>query len=442
MVQNFMPYVMCKQLLSSLLSAVCLLLCLSAHAVTLEEAIDSALKIDPTIRSNKLNQQATEENIAIARSRLLPQISLQGSTSQLTQTTTQDLPVGGNSSRSFTGPSVNHQLVMRQALVRPKEMSSLRYAKLQAQYTELKYMYDVAELKSRVINAWIDLIAAQQIAQAYERPLPFMQAAAKQELAKFEQGDSTKDTVMEANAQYENAKATHFQAVETLKSKKSSFERITKISSNVVSNKTLEYRPMALFTEIEKNDIWENMRDKSLELKMSNLQQLLQQERVKLAVADHKPTLDLLAAFNFAQNDATSTQGYQYKNKQIGVQYNLPIYAGGATSASIRQAQLTYEASIFDYSALLIKLENDFQNNWTVLLGLMAKQKALYESLLSIQEQIQATQRSINLGVKSNNENATVEMNLARRMVDFISITQDCLKLSFKINYGYKKINI
>jgi outer membrane protein TolC len=197
-----------------LLLSACLVLCsVAAQAVTLEDAIESALKVDPSLRASKFNVLATEENIAIARSRLLPQVSLQGSSNQLTQTTTQELPVGGSSSRSFTGPSVNHQFVIRQALLRPKELASLRYAELQSQYMELKFKSDVKDLRTRVIHAWIDLLGAQQIAQTYERPLHLMQIAAKQERAKYVQGDGTKDAVLEAEAQYEK-----------LKTKQSTFE--------------------------------------------------------------------------------------------------------------------------------------------------------------------------------------------------------------------------
>ena len=140
---------------------------LTSQALTLEEAIESAIKVDPSLRASKFNVMATEENIAIARSRLLPQVSIQGSSNQLTQTTTQELASGGSSSRSFTGPSVNHQFVIRQALLRPKELSALRYAELQTQYMELKYKSDVKDLRNRVITAWIELLGAQQIAQAY-----------------------------------------------------------------------------------------------------------------------------------------------------------------------------------------------------------------------------------------------------------------------------------
>ena len=237
---------------------------LTSQALTLEEAIESAIKVDPSLRASKFNVMATEENIAIARSRLLPQVSIQGSSNQLTQTTTQELASGGSSSRSFTGPSVNHQFVIRQALLRPKELSALRYAELQTQYMELKYKSDVKDLRNRVITAWIELLGAQQIAQAYERPLHLMQVATKQERARYEHGDSTKDAVMESEAQYENSKATYFQALETLKVKQSAFEKLTKIPADALAGKKLVIDSLPVFSEAGKVVLWANFQDASL----------------------------------------------------------------------------------------------------------------------------------------------------------------------------------
>ncbi len=418
-------------------------LCMSASllAFTLEDAIDSALKIDPTIRSSKLNQIATKENIAIARSRLLPQISLQGASSQLTQTTTQDMISGGTSSRSFTGPSVNHQLIVRQALIRPKEMYSLRYAELQTEYMELKYKYDLSELKSRVINAWIDLLCAQQISLAYERPISFIEAVTQQERAKFEQGDGTKDAVIEAEANYKNAKAAHLQALELLKAKRSFFEKLTKLPLKTLIEKRLSIEPIRSFTEAEKIDIWIKLRDASLEIQMSNLQELMQLEKVKIVEADHKPTLDLLASANLAQNDATSTQGYQYKNKQLGVQYSIPIFYGGGISAATRQAYILYESTKLDSEALNSRLENDFENLWSQVVGTSIKQNALFESYMSSLEQSKATRRSFELGVKSISDIAAIETILSRRLVELITNKQDYYRAIAKIQKSQFSIN-
>jgi protease secretion system outer membrane protein len=406
---------------------------MSVRAMTLEEAVESAIKNDPTLRASKLNQLATEENIAIAKARLMPQISLQGSTNQLTQTTTQDFPAGGSTSRSFTGPSVNHQLVLRQALIRPKELSLLRYAELQTEYMSLKYKYDLNELKSKVFNAWIELIASQQIANAYEIPLPLMEISARQELVKYEKGDGTKDAAIEAYAQYENAKMIHMQAEESAQVKKGIFEKIARVSTKELANYTFSMEPEKILNESEKLIISENFRNRSIEIQMAKLQELMQIERIKTATADHNPTFDLLAAINFAQNDATSTQGYKYKNKQIGIQYTIPIFNGGGISAATRQASFGYESSLVESEALAIKIENEFDSIWSQAVGGQARQIALMNLFYSSEEQLKGAERSLELGVKSISDVAIAKNAVARRKVDLINTILDNKKVFYKI---------
>ena len=405
----------------------------TVQAMTLENAIESAVKLDPTLRASKFNLMATEENIAVARSRFLPQIALQGSSNQLTQTTTQDLNTGGSVSRSFSGPSVNHQFVIRQALLRPKDLSSLRYSELQLQYVQLKFKYDLSDLKNRVISAWIDLLGAQIIEEAFSKPLPYIKLAAKQERSKLEQGDSTKDLVMEADAQYLSAKATYVQAVETLKAKKSVFEKLTGIPAVNVRNNKFDLVPKPLILESEKSATWERVRETSLELQMSQLQEMMQIEKIKIAEADHKPTLDLLATVNMAKNDATSTQGYQYKNKQIGIQYLVPLYSGGSVSSAVRQATLASESSKFETEALNLKVQIEFENNWGQLISSGYRQNAMYVSLLSVDEQLKATNRQVELGVKTLSELVPLDLSYARRLNDLVNVAQDHLRIQFKL---------
>ena len=433
MSQYFVNKGFVMQLGHRLLTTTCLCISLSAQAVTLDEVIEIALKIDPTLRASKFNSQATEENIALARAKLLPQVSLQGTSSQLTQTTIQDLPTGGSSSRSFAGPSVNHQLVMRQAIFRPKDLSSLRYAELQTEYKQLKYKFDLAELKSRVSISWIELIGAQQIAFAYQKPLTSMKIAAMQERAKLEQGEGTKDVMMEADAQYENAKATYQQAIEALKAKQISFEKLTTISSDQLANKKYASMHVNDIPEAEKLIIWENLRNTSLELQMAKLQELMQLERVRIAEADHKPTLDLIASVNIAQNDATSTQGYQYKNSQLGIQYILPLYLGGGVNASIKQAYYFYESSKLESQIQYSRIENDFNSSWSQLLGVIKRKNAMIKSIISAEEQLNAANKGFDLGVKTVNDIAVSEMNLSRRKAEYIFLTQDYHKLKLKL---------
>jgi protease secretion system outer membrane protein len=288
-----------------------------------------------------------------------------------------------------------------------------------------------------VIHAWIDLLGAQQIAQAYERPLHLMQIAAKQERAKYVQGDGTKDAAMEAEAQYENSKATHIQAVETLKNKQSAFESLTKIPALNLVERKLDIESLPVLTEAEKSSLWANFQDASLELQMAKLQEQMQLERLKMAEADHKPTLDLLAAVNLAQNDATSTQGYQYRNKQFGVQYTVPLFAGGGLSAGTRQASLAYEARLAEGEALLVKLANDFDISFGLVLANRVRLNAMLVGLASGKEQVTSQKRSFELGVKSSSESANAELLFSRKMNEAILVAQEYIKNFYKIRAKY-----
>lgn len=414
---------------------VVILVCASenAMALKLQEVIESALNLDPTVRISKINQNSSEENIAIARARLLPQIFLQGSSSQITQTTTQELISSGGLSKTFTGPSVNHQLVIRQALIRPKELSSLKYAEMQVEYTERKYKLDIEELKSKVTSLWIDLLTAQEIVKAYERVLPYMKETTIQERIKYKLGESTKDAVKEVDAQYENYRSTLFQAVETLKLRKITFENVTKISSSNLSDKILNIPHLPEFTENEKQIYLEKIINLSIEIEMAKLHENMLLEKVKNMQNDHMPTLDLIAAINLAQNDATSTQGYQYKNKQIGVQYSVPIYSGGAINSGVKQALLGYEGSIAETELTYRRIISEFDNHWSVVVSGKNKETALLLSCGAAEEQLKAVKRGYSLGVKSGADVISSELILARRNVELIINRQEYYKALMKI---------
>ena len=403
-------------------------------AITLQEAFNSAVKVDPALRASKFNQDASNENIAIARSRLLPQVSLQGSSNQLTQTTTQDVPGSASLSRSFTGPSVNHQFVIRQGLLRPKDISGLNFAELQAQYGEVKYQSDMADLWTRVTYAWIDLVSSTQLVEAYERPLKPLLSAANQEKARLTQGDGTKDAAIEAEAQYQFAAATHQQALQNLRAKQRAFEVLTQADSKSLLGVRLNLNPTPRFGESDRDRLWTRAREKSFDLQFSELQVLLQRERVRMSRADHMPTLDVLASWNLAKNDATSTQGYRYQNKQVGIQYMVPIYAGGSISAADRQAALALEASIADSEAVANRVEGDFRVVWSSWLGQVARVQAGFKLVESSKEQLKATELSYVHGVKTIMELANAELAMSRRLADQINAVVEYQKYTARLS--------
>jgi outer membrane protein len=161
---------------------------------------------------------------------------------------------------------------------------------------------------------------------------------------------------------------------------------------------------------------------------MAKLQEKMQLERVKMAEADHKPTLDILAAVNLAQNDATSTQGYRYKNKQFGLQYTLPLFSGGAVTSSISQAVLGYEVSLAESTSLLDKLKNEYEVIWSELKIANLRKNSQIVYFHASEEQVISIRRNLELGVKSIADLANAELVKSKRLVDLINYQGDYIK--------------
>ncbi|MCY1517206.1 Outer membrane protein TolC [compost metagenome] len=67
------------------------------------------------------------------------------------------------------------------------------------------------------------------------------------------------------------------------------------------------------------------------------------EEEVNRAKAGHWPTLDFVAAYNDSESDSVSTQNQTNKYGSVGVEFRMPIFAGGATNAQVRQASANRE---------------------------------------------------------------------------------------------------
>ncbi len=408
-----------------------LILITNVNANTLLESLEAVVQVDPSLKSAEKNHLATQENYGLAKSRLLPQIYIQGSRQQLRQTTTQDTFLGPQS-KTFTGPSVNDQLVIRQGIVRPKDVMGLDLANAQTEHGLNKYKAELSDAYVRAVTAWLEVLAATQQVDFNQAMLRSVEEAAIQENKKFEKGDGTKDAMLEAKAQLENAKATVAESKEDLKSKQKNYFLLTRLPFESLELKKFPTLKLDNFAIQNKDDLWGRIQSTAPELLASKALETLQSVRIRQARTDHLPTLDLVASLNRAQNDATSTQGYRYQNTQVGVQYNIPLYAGGGVNASQRQALATYQAATADKEAMSQMLESEFNSAWAVQQGLIERVKASNSLKLSAAEMKHATDRAIFYGLKTWAEKSNAEMTLARRSVDAINVQLNFYKTQLR----------
>jgi outer membrane protein, protease secretion system len=403
-----------------------------SHAQSLNETLLSAWGNDPTLQSAAASRQAAKENINIARSRLLPQANVQGTQANLSQTTTQNTTLGPQAS-PFRGTSYNYTLSVRQGLLRPRDWVGLDLGKQQAFYGELKFQSAKADLWNRAAGAWLDLLSAQMNKLAYSKAIQAISESAKQEALRFEKGDGTKDSMIEAQAQLKQAKALLNDAEFNLKAKLKAFQTLSGLDASDWMDRHLPDENKVAFLAFDKDQLWERIEEETPELLAARAVEEINKIKAQQSRFDNYPTIDAFGQSTNAQNDTTNTLGYQYRNNEVGFQLTVPLYAGGGLEASKRQAVATYEASIADREALAIKIQNQFDSDWATQEGLIQKANASRGLILAAQEQKRSAELGVKKGLRTWTDVSNAELLLSRRTSDLNYTLLNLFKLQSRI---------
>ena len=414
------------------LAALGLVASASAWAASLDETIQASMQLDKALRSAEANKEAARENIGIARSRLLPQLNFQGYSQNLNQTTTQNTSLGPQAN-TFQGDSYTYSLSLRQSLIRPRDLAGYAVGQQQALYGELKYESAKSDLWNRASSAWLDVLAAKANKELYENAIKTISDSAKQELKRFEKGDGTKDSMIEAQAQLKQAQAMLADAEWSLQAKLTSFELLTGIRGSSWSQMTLPDESKVRIDADLKSVILDKIKLQAPEILAAKAAEQVNALRVSQSMYDHFPTLDLVATANRAQNDTTNTLGYQYQNQQLGVQLNVPLFAGGGLEATRRQAVYSYDASVADRESLEYRVETQFENDWATQAGYFERTLAARGLVMSAQEQKRAALMGVSTGLRTWSDVANAELLLARRASDLIGIQTNLYKIQSRI---------
>jgi outer membrane protein TolC len=417
--------------ISSALAAVCGMAGL-AHAQELREVIGAAQGRDPTLQSAAANRDAAQENIDIALSRLLPQLSYQNTTQKIHQTTTQATSAGPQV-RDFDGSSYTRQLSLRQGVFRPRDVAGYMAGGAQAEYGAYKYDSALSDLWNRSVGAWLDVLAARTLLDVQQQTLKSVTEAARQEVKRFDRGDGTRDVRAEAQAQFAQAQALVVDAKLALQARERAYQLLTGLDPQGLTNKRLPNEAEVKLPESSKDELWSLVASAGPELLAAQAVETVNRYRMVQAASDHLPTLDFVASATNAQNDSTNTLGATYNNRQVGAQLALPLYAGGGIEAGRRQAMATYQASVADREATLMRLETQFTNDWASQAGLVERAQAARSLLEAAKDQRRGIELGLARGLRNWGDLSSAELLVARRYNDLVNLQVTLFKTQARL---------
>jgi len=401
-----------KSLLPLAIGSVTLFLSPYASALGLMQAYEAALKNDPAYRSAYYAGEAGKENRILGRSNLLPSISANYSGSRNNLDTTyagRELP-----SQKYIARNTSVQV--RQSIFNMDGIARYKQGIAQSAYAEAQFASQAQEVIMRVLSAYLEVLFKEdQLALArIERDVYAEQKAVNELL--FKKGEGTKTDVLETQSRLDLAEASLIEAQDNLTATRDTLAGIIGMEPGELDHLRPGFRVATADTQSfeawKKVAIEQNPDIRTLTQGVEIAKQEINKQR-----AGHLPRLDFVGTYGNSSSDTVSTVNQDQKIRSLGFQMNIPIFSGGAVSASTRQATANREKAREDLGAQIDKVVVDLRKNYNQVASSVPKIDALMKAVDSAKLLITATEQSIKGGVRINLDllNAQRQLYTAQR---------------------------
>ena len=356
---------------------------------------------DPVFAAAQATRLAGQEKLSQGRAALMPNVNLTANSTFVDFNTEYS-----GASRTLRYNTSGYGINLTQPLLRQQNWLTYSASELQVAVSELQFRLSGQELILRVAQAYFDVLMAQDntaLAQAQKKAITEQLEQAKRD---FEVGTTTITDTYEAQARFDLMNFQEISALGNLEIKRRALQQI-------VNTSTDELRPLG--KEFSLSPPQPSSTEKWVEeAQQNNVQVMAAETAVKLAekevtrnLGNHLPTLDLVASFS--QNSAnggvftgTGFDAADTTNKSIGLQFNLPLFQGGATQSKWREADAGRENAKHDLENARRGTALQVRQSYLGVVNAIAQVQALQQALISSESLLEASKLGHAVGVRTN----------------------------------------
>jgi outer membrane protein len=328
----------------ALAAAAFALLAAPALALDLMGAYTQALAHDATLAAAAQALQAGREKTVQGRSLLLPQVQLAASLTQLKDhsSSSTSLPPALQDAIKPNGSGRMHQaaIELKQPIIAAKSRAEKQQLEQQTTLAELQYRDAQQELMQGVAKAYLDVLLAEEnlrVVQAEKAAVGLQRDRAQ---ARFDVGRGTVTDLQEAQARHDSVATREVQALSTLALRRAQFEALTGAKAEGLAALRAGFVPQA--PQPDSALAWQQ------EAAGGSSRVLAKQTELAIAAFEidkyrlsSRPTLDVVASASYkgqsgGLSELTAPDGK--RSTAIGLQFNVPLYAGGAIASKERES--------------------------------------------------------------------------------------------------------
>lgn len=364
---------------------------MSSYADSLLDIYQQAKTNDPVLRKAAADRDSVVEQINQARASLLPQLNATGT---------------ADYSRSNFN-TVNEQnqtaakLNLTQSLYDRANWVRLTQSEKRASQAEVNYSAAQQNLILRVANAYFGVLRAQDNLTVIlaEKKAVFRQL--EQTKQRFDVGLVAITDVQDAQAQYDQVRASQITAQNDLDN---SLENLREITGNLPSQiNILDTKQFSTDMPLKIDQLMKEADAKNLNLMSARLGQELSREGVRLASSGHLPTLGLQGSVGVSDTNVTSgpTPSTNGDSTSVGVVLSIPIYSGGRTSSEVRQAEYGFISSSEALEQAYREIQKNVRAAHNNIVASISSIKANEQAVVSAKSALDATEAGYEVGTRT-----------------------------------------
>jgi len=374
----------------------------SAGALDLIEAHRAAREHDADFAAQLSAADAGREYAVQGRAALLPRVSVSGQANRRNQEVRQSGDLSSLLSSDANGNVYGYSVSITQPLYRPDRMADKRSLSAQSEISALSFRAAEQDLILRVAQTYFSVLLAQDalaFAKSQRAAVAEQLAAAKE---RFDSGRARVTDVAEAQANFDALAAAEIAAESDLEVARARFFALTGRDGE-------DPDPIAggkLPASTEELQAWLNRaRANSLEIRIRDRESAIADSEVKRASVAGRLSVDIVAKLDDQHQDGElSPLAYpdQSTSKSIGIQFSMPVFAGGALQSKYRQAVAQSNQARQQLEATRREVEVDVREAHTQVTSGAMRVAALEQGLVSAQTSLEAGELGREVGNRTN----------------------------------------
>ena len=387
-----------------------------ASPLTLPQAYDAAVRHDAQYQIATKELEFARQGVPLARAALLPQVSLNASTSKVMGTR----EFGNSLNQSVQVPldyeSPQASLNLRTPLFNYEALSRLRQAASVADGAEAQLAARHIDLVNRLTAAYLEVLLQHEVLVLAREDLLSLRAQADRARRRYTGGEGTVQEATAAESAAELARNRVVRALDDLVIARRGLQRITGLDAGALRAAPADFAGLALPLPTLQAWIDQALQSSPL-LRFRRLSLEAASFGIERQRAGHYPRLDLVAGMARAQSESVATLNQTTQQRSIGVQLAVPIYSGGSVEAGIAQSIAERDRAEQELRAeqenLVLEVERLYRLAVQGAERLAAHMQALDAAGVAVQAALRA--QATGLGTDAEYRQALARQALARR---------------------------